>query len=515
MFSGRCELCICPGPTSLFAPLPPSTRARRDAGTGRLHVIERDFSSIVEEEKFRKKVDALERSFDNDVCGAVVPVDALDSLSEEIESPSEDRDVVASSSALESWTSWFEDFTIPFDYFQPLVPIAVALTALGIYQSMQADLNLDAFSLENMVQFQLPVQGSLFAAVFLQAVAGWGFALAAITGVSTLAPDITVSEAQALVALVAIPVDAFMFYPYLKSKKFDKQVVDKWVVGAMVATPIGVTALKFVDENLAMAGLGATILAYCAYATFNVLQSNHLKSKKSDGGELTVNGINGLDGSGEDGLKILQCHHSKSRNSAVRELTLDKIDGVNGSCENRLEILQCQDPECKSSSIRELALNINGMDNNGVKSDGSNENGSKCKETGTDVSCNQPPKKYPVFGTWGAGFIAGVTGGAFDVPGPPLVVFADLTGMASSAELTRANLLAFFALDSQLVAMSDLADGRFDVPFIWQTMVLAIPSLLLANAAGNWCSKFVDQERFRCVVIGLLAVCGLHQVGVY
>lgn len=318
---------------------------------------------------------------------------------------------------------FWDDFKVPFDYFTPIFIAGVLSVVLGLTQSVGSSPSLDAFTSKNMLEFQLPIQLAICMAVFLQAIAGWGFALAAIAGVSTLGPGVTVQEAQALVAMIAVPVDAGMFMPYLKGKKFDPSVVDRWVVGALIGTPLGVLSLKFVDQRLALVCLGSVLLAYCAYASYD----------------------------------IIRCYHNESPAA-----------------------------QSDSDTVGSVA--------------------SSCKVT---------PSKYPAVGTWTTGVLAGLLGGVFDAPGPPLVVFADITGMANSPVQTRANFLAFFALSSQLVAVTDLLDGRFHMDFIWPSVIIAVPTMVIANTAGNWCAQFVDQDQFRWVVIGLLAACGMHQVGLF
>lgn len=315
----------------------------------------------------------------------------------------------------------WKEFAIPFDYFTPSIIAGVGSVGLGFCQSVLASPSLEAFSLDNLLAFQLPVQSAIFGAVFLQAVAGWGFALAAIAGVSSFAPGFTVKDAQALIAVIAVPVDTGMFLPYLKSGAVNGQLVDRWVIGGLIGTPIGVIALKYLDEKIALFCLGSMLLAYCGYASYD----------------------------------ILKCYHQ----SNLIDFQSDAVDSTYAS------------------------------------------------------SCKIAPETYPAGWVWASGLFAGLLGGAFDAPGPPLVVFADLTGLANNAKMTRANLLAFFALESQLVAVTDLLDGRYANGSIWPTILLALPSMFVGNLAGNWCGQFVDQEKFRWVVIGLLGTCGLHQIG--
>ncbi|CAD7698493.1 unnamed protein product [Ostreobium quekettii] len=309
-------------------------------------------------------------------------------------------------------------FELPFNYFIPFLIMGLVASVIGVAQSFVANPTLDAFSPDQLLHFQLPVQTAVFLAVFLQAVAGWGFALGAITGVALLGPGLTVKDAQAFVAVIAVAVDGGMFLPYLQTKSLDRKVVDPWVVGATLGTPLGVLALRYVDEQEALFALGLTTLAYCTYSAYN----------------------------------IIECYYSAGM----------------------------------------------GRNNN--------------KEATNPDACKLPPDRYPALGTWLSGAFAGVLGGAFDAPGPPLVVFADLTGMANVPDLMKANLLAFFALDSQLVAVSDLLDDRFMEPFIWPSALLAMPTAIVANAIGKLCSKHIDQEKFRWVVLALLAGCGLHQM---
>jgi uncharacterized membrane protein YfcA len=105
-----------------------------------------------------------------------------------------------------------------------------------------------------------------------------------------------------------------------------------------------------------------------------------------------------------------------------------------------------------------------------------------------------------------AGLLAGVLGGGYNIPGPPVVVYADLK--AWSRDEYRATLQAFFVLTGLLVVAGHVWAGHVDRQ-VGSVFVASLPALVLGNIAGALSERFVDSQRFRQIVLGLLVVTGL------
>lgn len=319
-----------------------------------------------------------------------------------VQKPTESEEDISNPDTITPSTN--TNFKINIDYFTLLLIVGIISSVLGVTSSFQNTKSFDfLLSPDYYLNTQLPIQTVIFIAIFLQAVAGWGFALISISGIVSLNLDISIKDAQALIALIAILVDSSMFWPYRNTSYLKKDIIDKWLIGALIGTPLGVLLLRIVDEKLANTSLSFIILLYCFYSAYNIIKCYYIPNSSNDD------------------------------------------------------------------------------------------------------SCKIAPNEYNRYSVWLSGLFAGILGGMFDAPGPALVVFADLTGMANNSNILKANFLAYFAIDSQIVALSDVVDNRFALPAIWPTLVLALPVLYVANGTGKAFSRFVDQDKFRWLVIALLA----------
>ncbi len=108
-----------------------------------------------------------------------------------------------------------------------------------------------------------------------------------------------------------------------------------------------------------------------------------------------------------------------------------------------------------------------------------------------------------------AGFTAGALASAYNIPGPPVIVYGELQGWARNE--FRATLQAFFLLNSVLVVGGHALLGHFDSQTGWFTLV-SLPALLVGNLAGQAADRFLDNQRFRQLVLGLLFATGVALV---
>lgn len=104
-----------------------------------------------------------------------------------------------------------------------------------------------------------------------------------------------------------------------------------------------------------------------------------------------------------------------------------------------------------------------------------------------------------------AGFLAGILGGAFNTPGPPVIVYGNLRQWPR--DLFRSTLQALFLFSSSLVIVSHIAAGNLTFATI-PTYLLLIPALLLGVWAGSAIDRRISNERFRGLVLALIFATG-------
>lgn len=104
------------------------------------------------------------------------------------------------------------------------------------------------------------------------------------------------------------------------------------------------------------------------------------------------------------------------------------------------------------------------------------------------------------------GFVAGCLGGAYNTPGPPVVVYGSLRQWPKDEY--RAIVQTFFFINGVLVVSSHLL-ARHVVPRVWMLYAWAAPALLLGLWTGARLDRHVDQERFRTLVTALILVLGV------
>lgn len=120
-------------------------------------------------------------------------------------------------------------------------------------------------------------------------------------------------------------------------------------------------------------------------------------------------------------------------------------------------------------------------------------------------------RAYPdrLRGQWwglGAGFLAGVTGGAVGMPGPPVVVYSTMQGW--SPQTIKANLQVFFFVNQAVILAGYWRAGLLTGE-VWRLSA----SFALPAAAGTGLGillfKHVDHASFRRVVFAVLLVSGI------
>ncbi len=118
--------------------------------------------------------------------------------------------------------------------------------------------------------------------------------------------------------------------------------------------------------------------------------------------------------------------------------------------------------------------------------------------------------RYPQWrsGRWGfaAGALAGLTGGAAGLPGPPVILYAAARGWGPRT--MKANLQAFFSINQAVILAGYWWAGLL-TPEIGRLTVLYAAPAVGGAALGAMLFERIDHKSFRRVVFALLFVSGV------
>lgn len=106
-----------------------------------------------------------------------------------------------------------------------------------------------------------------------------------------------------------------------------------------------------------------------------------------------------------------------------------------------------------------------------------------------------------------AGFLSGLMTGAYNVGGPPVVIYADVRRW--TPEVTRGNLQVFFLMKGLVLVVTHALSQNFTQPVV-NHYLIALPIALLGLVLGLLSYKYIDVDRFRQIVLILLLVMGLN-----
>ena len=105
-----------------------------------------------------------------------------------------------------------------------------------------------------------------------------------------------------------------------------------------------------------------------------------------------------------------------------------------------------------------------------------------------------------------AGFAAGCLGGAYNTPGPPVIVYGSLRRWPKDE--FRAVLQALFFVNGLLVVASH-GLARHMTSDVFTFYLYSLPALLLGVLAGSRIDPRLNRERFRLLVTVLILILGL------
>ena len=120
---------------------------------------------------------------------------------------------------------------------------------------------------------------------------------------------------------------------------------------------------------------------------------------------------------------------------------------------------------------------------------------------------NPQPKAVPS-PRWAlpAGFLGGTLGAAYNIPGPPVVVYGAMRGWPRDPY--RATLQTFFLGNGLIVVSGHIMLGHYDRQALL-LLLAALPAIALGNLAGIKAERYVDARRFRLLVLLLILATGV------
>ncbi|MEZ4670726.1 MAG: sulfite exporter TauE/SafE family protein [Anaerolineae bacterium] len=107
------------------------------------------------------------------------------------------------------------------------------------------------------------------------------------------------------------------------------------------------------------------------------------------------------------------------------------------------------------------------------------------------------------------GFMSGMLSAAYNIGGPPIVIYANLLRWSSSQ--FKSNLGGAFLLTSIAVVAAHAANGHV-TQAVLQGTLLALPAALGGIFAGWWLERFINPYTFSKLVLILLIIIGLRLI---
>jgi uncharacterized membrane protein YfcA len=104
------------------------------------------------------------------------------------------------------------------------------------------------------------------------------------------------------------------------------------------------------------------------------------------------------------------------------------------------------------------------------------------------------------------GGIAGVTGGAVQLSGPPVILY--WLGGAGQAAFVRANLMVYFTFIDMIGCVAYLREGLFTREVVVLSLLLGLPFILAMVAGVRW-FRIASERSFRHVAYAIIALSAL------
>lgn len=107
------------------------------------------------------------------------------------------------------------------------------------------------------------------------------------------------------------------------------------------------------------------------------------------------------------------------------------------------------------------------------------------------------------------GFASGVLGAAYNVGGPPTVIYG--TGKRWEPIRFKCNLQIIALLNSFLVIAIRMRHGEYTTQ-VMHYFLMAIPAMGLGLLLGFWLDRYIRMEIFRRVILGMLLITALQMM---
>jgi uncharacterized membrane protein YfcA len=102
------------------------------------------------------------------------------------------------------------------------------------------------------------------------------------------------------------------------------------------------------------------------------------------------------------------------------------------------------------------------------------------------------------------GLLAGMLGGAFNISGPPVIIYGHARRWSPSG--FKANLQAFFLVVTAWVVLVHAISGNIN-PMVWRLFALSLAPMVLGVTLGLWLDSRIRAAAFqKLVLVGLLLV---------
>ncbi len=121
----------------------------------------------------------------------------------------------------------------------------------------------------------------------------------------------------------------------------------------------------------------------------------------------------------------------------------------------------------------------------------------------------RPPRSRSSAWAYGAGFLAGVLGGAYNTSGPPVILYAD--SQRWPRDEFKGNLQGFFLINSFLVVAGH-AWRRNLTPTVWNYLLISLAPIALGLWVGLALDKRLKATVFRKLVLALLVMLGISLI---
>ncbi len=110
---------------------------------------------------------------------------------------------------------------------------------------------------------------------------------------------------------------------------------------------------------------------------------------------------------------------------------------------------------------------------------------------------------------YSAGFLGGLLGGAYNTPGPPIIMYASCKKW--EPDEFKGNLQSFFVQNSIVVVLGHHLSGNF-TPYVLSLFWQGFPFMLTGLLAGLVMDRWINPEVFRKIVLVLLVIMGLRLI---